>query len=113
MGVAAIEDIQEDIDNFVSDNVGVVVGIIDQDHPYNGSTPYLITRGNLVSSTDHGEKIDLSGTTPFNIGSVTKIVTATLLTNRFLALPVSNWGSFADYFTVSGVPQTVANMTLQ
>ncbi|QEH37613.1 hypothetical protein OJF2_62040 [Aquisphaera giovannonii] len=112
MAVAA-EDIQELIDGLVAGDVGVVVGIIDEDHPYDASTPYLIARGNVVSSKNHQQALDLNGTTPFKIGSVTKIFTATLLTNRFLDLPVPNWGSFADDFTVLGVPQDVAAITLQ
>src|SRR5271154_5172872 len=44
--------------------------------PYNSSNPFLLFAGEDLLSRDQSQSITLDGTTPFNIGSITKIFTS-------------------------------------
>ena len=103
-----IETIKDHISKYATGHIGVVVGIINAAQPHT-SNPFLLFAGEDLLSRDQSQSITLDGTTPFNIGSITKIFTSTL--QSIQKSPFS--GNFGDFFKYGKIPSNVADIELQ
>ncbi|MGU3423012.1 serine hydrolase domain-containing protein [Methylobacterium sp. D54C] len=88
--------------------VAVVAGVIDaSDCPYDPSSAILICQQAQAACWRTGAPVTLDGSTPFNIGSITKLYSTMAM--AWLVNPTS-WGTVGDYLT--GFPAAVASIPL-
>ena len=100
--------IQAIIDKYAKEHIGVVVGLISPDYPY-PSAKLLFAGADTLWNTAQ-QPLTLDGSTPFEIGSITKVFTSLVQYNQQSSSPYG--GTLGEFITAGSLPQSLSSLPI-